>query len=294
MLLAGFLLFAPPAHASELTKPSNNLGLVGYWAMNDGTGTKAGDSSGNGNTGTWSGTGSHWTDGKHGQAGNFNGSDDYVNAGNAASLNITDAITISAWVKTNMTNEGYILNKFDNSQGTGGYAIAVGRASAGDFGYAVGGGADYFHSSGKKINDNIFHHVAVTHIGTVITFYVDGVFIKTATHAVPASWSGNLGIGYSPKTGIYFFNGLIDDVRVYNRALSADEVAALYRTGSVKFRVPDKTGLVGYWSFNDGNGTQAGDSSGNGNTGTLSGATIPTWVDGKRGKALSFDGSTSY
>ncbi len=51
------------------------------------------------------------------------------------------------------------------------------------------------------------------------------------------------------------------------------------------------TGLVGYWKFDEGSGTTATDSSGNGNTGTIYGA---TWVDGKSGKALSFDGNDDY
>src|SRR3989338_9287108 len=55
---------------------------------------------------------------------------------------------------------------------------------------------------------------------------------------------------------------------------------------------PTNLGLVGYWSMNEGTGSYAGDASGNKNTGTLTGG--PTWVDGKRGKALSFDGSNDY
>jgi len=57
---------------------------------------------------------------------------------------------------------------------------------------------------------------------------------------------------------------------------------------------PNNLGLVGYWKFDDGTGMQATDFSGNGNRGTLSGSTLPTWTSGKKGEALSFDGSTSY
>src|SRR5450830_343970 len=56
---------------------------------------------------------------------------------------------------------------------------------------------------------------------------------------------------------------------------------------------PNNIGLVGYWSFNEGTSTKATDFSGHGNNGTLSGSTLPTWVAGKLGGALSFDG-TSY
>lgn len=57
---------------------------------------------------------------------------------------------------------------------------------------------------------------------------------------------------------------------------------------------PNNIGLVGYWSFNEGTSTIAHDYSGHGNNGTLEGSTLPQWVPGKFGDALSFDGSTSY
>jgi len=57
---------------------------------------------------------------------------------------------------------------------------------------------------------------------------------------------------------------------------------------------PSALGLVGYWPMNEGVGTLAGDASGNGNTGTLSGSSIPTWTTGKRGNALNFNGTSAY
>ena len=70
-------------------------------------------------------------------------------------------------------------------------------------------------------------------------------------------------------------------------------VAALFYASDANAGIigkpPTNLGLVGYWSMNEGTGTMAGDGSGNGNRGTLTNG--PTWVDGKRGKALNFDGS---
>src|SRR4030042_6016194 len=71
-------------------------GLVGYWSFEENTGTKVGDMSNSGNYGTWNGTGSHWTTGKFGNGGSFNGSDDYVNVTNNG-LGLT-SWTISAWI----------------------------------------------------------------------------------------------------------------------------------------------------------------------------------------------------
>lgn len=63
---------------------------------------------------------------------------------------------------------------------------------------------------------------------------------------------------------------------------------------SATLSVPSSLGLVGWWKFDEGSGIAARDYSGRGNTGTLSGTTLPTWVSGKLGKGLSFDGSTAY
>src|SRR3990167_6445659 len=104
ILKLGFILtllfiFMPThiANAGIIGKPPTNLGLVGYWSMNEGTGSYAGDASGNKNTGTLTG-GPTWVDGKRGKALNFDGVDDYVNAGSAASVTDLPAITVSAWI----------------------------------------------------------------------------------------------------------------------------------------------------------------------------------------------------
>ena len=86
----------------------SNLGLVGYWSMNEGAGSYAGDSSGNKNTGTLT-NGPTWVDGKKGKALNFDGSDDYVDSVDGASLNLQN-VSMSGWVKTT-TSGGYIVAK---------------------------------------------------------------------------------------------------------------------------------------------------------------------------------------
>ena len=88
-----------------------------------------------------------------------------------------------------------------------------------------------------------------------------------------------------------YFSGKLDEVRMYNRELGSAEVTTLYQAGAVKYSAPNNTGLVGYWAMEENTGTQAGDSSGNNKNGTISGA---TWTDGKRGRALSFDGTNNY
>ena len=98
-----FSLFAYAATKTTftLTVPSNNLGLVGYWNLNDGSGASATDSSGNGNTGTLENMEAEdWVAGKFGKALSFdNTGNERVVAGNGASLQITNG-TMAAWIKT--------------------------------------------------------------------------------------------------------------------------------------------------------------------------------------------------
>ena len=94
------LFFSPShSHAATLSKPANNLGLVGYWSFNEGTSTLATDFSGNGNSGTLYDN-SSWTNGRFGKALLFDGSGDYVDLGAPPSLNLQSAnkFTLSAWV----------------------------------------------------------------------------------------------------------------------------------------------------------------------------------------------------
>ena len=126
---------------------------------------------------------------------------------------------------------------------------------------------------------------------------------STGTYGDPGNTDWTIGAYYNNS---YWFNGSIDDVRIYNRALSPSEVTALYNAGSAKFnKTPTDAltdGLVGHWTF-DGKDTPwtsataatTLDKSGNGNTGTLTNmaqATSPTI--GKLGQGLKFDGGDDY
>jgi len=131
-------------------------------------------------------------------------------------------------------------------------------------------------------------------------FYIDGVVDSTVS--APSNMSAttqDVGIG-AQTTGVQEFDGLIDDVRMYTRALSAHEVLQLYNTGATAHVnvSPVNTltdGLVGYWTF-DGKDivTNIADRSGQGNTGFLQNQTPTTTVPGKIGQALNFDGSDDY
>jgi len=124
------------------------------------------------------------------------------------------------------------------------------------------------------------------------TYYINGVRSSAAPSIYPIYFTGTtLQIG---KTGAAaYFSGLVDEVRIYNRVLTAEEVRYHYNHG----------GPVGYWKFDEGSGTTTYDSSGNNNTGVIYSASTsciypaagcPQWVQGKYGSALSFDGVEDY
>ncbi len=289
-LLAAFFPMPKPALSAGLAKPPNNLGLVGYWPLNDGTGSKAGDASGNGNTGTI--TGATWTAGKRGNSLDFNGTDQHVIVTASSVLNPSTALTVSAWIKPHAVDAewGPVVESGGNlNNGTGYY-----------FGYYPGGTTFVFYV-GDGAYDGVttalpagqWYYVVGTYSSSgSLYLYVNGVQVSTNSHTVATiSYDSNpftiAKLDYCCATG-HHFDGQIDDVRVYNRALSATEVTALYESGQVTRKSVSNQGLVGYWAMNDGTGTAVGDSSGNGYNGFFSGSV--SWATGKRGGAIDFAG----
>ena len=272
----------------------SNLGLVGYWSMNEGTGSYAGDASGNKNTGTLT-NGPTWVDGKRGKALNFDGSNDYVEMGNV--LNPTTNMTLVAWFNIkSFAGINYLISRDNGTTATRrDYSLDVANSTTLRYSYDdTATNPTNKDVTVQTLNTNQWYHfVIVLDSGNNAMFYLNGVSVGSATAATHVGQTTNsfhIGRSHNTSSGSQIYtNSLIDEVRVYNRALSAAEVQALYKSGAQKFTAPPTNlGLVGYWSMNEGAGTVAGDGSGNGNRGTLTGG--PTWVDGKRGKALSFDG----
>src|SRR3989338_9026057 len=301
----GFVIFTPnEAYAALISKPPTNLGLVGYWSMNEGTGTVAGDGSGNGNRGILTG-GPTWVDGKRGKAINFDGGDDYVNAGSAGNFERTNSFTVSLWIKRNPnpTVTAAVVAKEVGSGTFQGWGLLILGGAANDpyrINIANTSGTNNLLVEYPRTNDSGWHHVVFTYNGTSVAsgvfLYEDGISktqtIIADTLSASILTATNFQIG-ARDGAASLFSGSIDDVRMYNRALSAAEIQALYKSGAQKFTAPPTNlGLVGYWSMNENTGTIAGDASGNNNRGILTNG--PTWVDGKRGKALNFDGSNDY
>lgn len=220
-------------HVGQSSTASNSSGLVGYWTfdgpnMNWKTG-KALDSSGNGNDGVLVnvGTTTAPTIGKVGQALQFNGSNSYVSVPNSSSLNPTN-LTASVWAKSNVStwnNYGFLLSKRDV------YIIHPTQS---------GTVVNFYINNGSWVSVGCTPTTAITSWnmytmtwdGTTLRCYINGVAGGSSTPggSINTSDTGELDIGKDDGQSRYF-NGSEDEVRLYNRALSASEVRQLYKGG---------------------------------------------------------------
>ena len=251
--------------------PNNRLGLVGHWTF-DGKDmiNNVADSSGQGKTGYMvaAATSSQQTPGVLGQALKFDGSTQYVNE----PTSISGIKSVGFWAQTASTTAQGLIN-IQNDAVT----------------------PDYISTNANKaLSGTSF---------TSPTYYVDGA-ASTTPGLYNANWHYIVVTNTAAITGSHleigrahtqYFSGSIDDVRVYNRALSAAEVLQLYALGTgthqnTTLNPPNlKTGLVGHWTF-DGKDMikNVADSSGQGNNGFIKLFTSTTTVPGPIGQALSF------
>jgi hypothetical protein len=295
-------LWAPAAEASTIFRTSNNLslarGLVGWWNFDGKTvsGTRIFDASGTGNYGTMT-NGPTVTEGKLGQGLGFDGSNDYVQADNSSSLQITGNITFSAWMNfQSYANGPQLVAKTSPSAGSG-YDIWI--DSSRKINFSTNRGAATV-SSGTVSAVNTWGHIAVVYNGSQVFFYINDILDSSNNFSTNPS-SGNAPLQIcSDNNGGSFCNGSLDDVHICNRALSADEIKRLYKIGATaKLGVAANNdslskGLVGWWNF-DGktvSGTRVFDASGNGNYGTMTNG--PTVTEGKLGQGMGFDGGDDY
>ncbi len=335
-LLASCFFLLAPSHAHAMTLGNSGpvagtsltQGLIGWWTfdgrdMLNGVVQDRGTAANKGNLENIASS-TFYIPGKLGQAFRFNGANQDVNMGNSADQILTSNWSISAWVKTTMNPavSAIFVSKRDSSATTNaGYQMFI--ANGGTLAWAIGdgsaGGRVKVISTGPTINDNKWHLVSVTYnrSGSGIG-YVDGVPATAGSGSITSqansiSTAYNLYIGRESAATPLYFNGSIDDVRIYNRVLAPTELKQLYLAGQATLEPTSgqgsgcklgslSCGLVSYWSFNnqDMNWTSATagtvkDMSGNGNTGTLTNMNRSSSpIPGALGQALKFNGSSSY
>ncbi len=220
-------------------------GLVIYLPFDEGTSTVASDISGNGNNGALT-NGPTWASGVGGNAVSLDGSNDFVIVPNAPELEVGDPATFSAWIYMTWNTPAFnppILTLRD----TGGtrYSFHVGGSSDGSTdALGLWDGASYLVASDTAITKNAWHLWTAVVSGGTTTFYVDGVQFGSPIALTPSSASGKpLHIGVSDGVDEHF-EGKIDDVRIYNRALTGSEITQLADTSSTAGFKKTYTGLT--------------------------------------------------
>jgi hypothetical protein len=288
--------------------PTN--GLVAWYPFNG----NANDESGNGNDGVVDGaTPTLDRFGNQNAAYDFNGVSNNIRVAHQSSLNALP-ITISAWIKVDDFNgrTQFLVSKYP-CQSFNGYSMHLisGHPSAyyysfNDYGSIIN--LDGQSASLTQASNAEWHCITLSITTSAFNYYLDGINILSS------SFTGNLGFVTTTLSDLYFGKyagpcldyypqenyhllGQLDDIAIYNRALSEAEIQTLYTDQStpasnacVPLPANLQQGLVGYWPF-CGN---ANDESGNGNNGVVNGATLSTDRFGLANGAYSFNGVTDY
>jgi len=296
----------------DLKDPS----LVGYWRFENESLGYATDYSGWNNTGTLTNmnntgnsTSGPTTDGKFGKSMQFDGVNDYISVPDSNNWDFPADFTVDFWVRFNAIGHSYDL--VGNGYITGPGWLVYFSNSNKQLQAWIGGN---FNRANMSFNPTtgVWYHVALIRSGSNLYFAVNGTLGTASTYATAISSTKELRIGHDPDDTNYL-NGTIDEVQIWNRALSADEILAYYQATSDNYpsatKVDKGSGIVqhtftesfkydggaaGIWRFDEGSGSNVTDSSGNGNTGYVNG---PTWITNsscKYGSCLSFDGSNDY
>jgi len=229
-----------------LSPGCNKPGIVGHWLLDDASGSTAIDSSGYGYDGSLFGNPSWTNDVLRGWCLSFDGIDDYVLIGNESAFDISESITVSAWVKADASGNRF---QYIVSKGTDSWRLYRRSGTGLYFGCTGLSGNNYILSSSDVLGDGQWHHVAGVYDSgqEKLLLYVDGQLDNSVAASGLISLNDtNVTIGSSLSSN--FWTGQIDDVRVYSRALSAScftDGADLTHNGTVNFN--DYALLANMW-----------------------------------------------
>jgi hypothetical protein len=279
---------------------ANSASPIGYWDLEEGSGTTANDRSTFGNTGTI--TGATYTTGKVGKGLIFDGTDDVINAGSASNLDDLSQLSVGMWMyHTGGSSIKALATKTDASTANGwvftasnlggSYLAFSADYSTTDLSCTTGTGA---------FSSNVWQHVAVTWDGTAtcsgVKVYVNGIQISVSgasgvgTRASDAS--NNLLFADTVSSG-NTYGGILDEIKLYNYVRNNQQVVENMNADHPTGGSPIGSQIVRY-KFDEGYGSTTNNSVRINPTitGTINGA---TWTnDGKYNRALNFDGVNDY
>lgn len=213
-LVTGAAAPPPPPPAPPPPPPPAAPGLTAWWKIDDASGAAAADSIGSQNAALVNGP--TWTAGRAGGALSFDGFDDHLQTG---AFNVgSQQFTVSVWVRKSTTTSGNVISQQS--------AVFQWGLAAGDRVLFYTDQSGWLLGNPSNIGDGRWHHAAVTHDGTATRIYQDGVLQAAGSGGYDASaLNAPLLIG---RWQSGHFAGFIDDVRIYNRALSAVEIQQLF------------------------------------------------------------------
>ncbi len=314
-------------HINTTIDTNDNLenGLVGHWTfdgpnMNIGSGTREViDTSGSGNHGDWKNHATTTVAGKLGQGILFDGTDDFISMGSGdIPFTKTSAFSGTAWIKTR--NTGAISSNY-YYLGSSGWMFSIGVAGANSVEFGLlndVANAGRYRMGSTNVLDGQWHFVAFTYDGsnTVagIKLYTDGGLegMSTFVNSDPGTLvDRDVRIGAAEYTigngSIFRFNGSLDDVRIYNVALSTSTVKRLYELGAtthinttIDTNDELESGLVGHWTFDGPKMAWASstaevlDSSASSIEGDMINMDQQSATAGKMGQGMRFDGINDY
>jgi hypothetical protein len=219
--------------------------IAGAWLFDENTGKVAKDISENGNDGNLMGN-PKWVNGKFGKALDFNGSTDYVEVANSDSLDITNAITIVAWIykRSDAVHGGTIVGKWKQVGNTWSYVLYGLGDAGGGFRLMWDDKPTQTNLEGPyQLPNNDWVHYAATYDGSSMKVFENGKEIATinANRKINVSanpvWIGN--DGYQQH-----FNGILDEVAIFNVALTVNEIKSIMEEGLSKTLAVSASGKV--------------------------------------------------
>jgi hypothetical protein len=284
-------LGAATAYADIVVSP----GPVLQWNLNEGAGTTTADSSGNANTGTLTAS-SMWTT-SFAQSGGTSAtfvraSSQTINSA-ASAVNTTQSLTVAAWVRMTSTagTEGLVgqagttasafFLKYNSANTAWSFAMPESDVVSPVIDEAVGSGTAAV---------NTWTHLVGVYNATAgsMRLYINGTLNANAAHTVTWNATGKAFAGRLHWANVdqNYFDGQLDDIRIWNRALSDTDVSDLYNATAT-------TGPALRWDMDEGSGTTTADRTGSNNYGTLGSAATWTTTAHSNGHALSFDASSN-
>ena len=239
--VAVVFFLAGTVHQAAATIPSP----VAHWRLDENSNSSAADSSGNGYTGSlrnFPGDDSQWVVGQLSNALDFDGIDDYVEIYGYEGVTGGQARTVTAWIKTTTTGE-IISWGYDpaTTRGTEKWVFCVQNNHGSSGAICVEVDVDGYIVGTTDVRDGLWHHVAAvlpddgSPNTTEIRLYVDGEIEEASAmdqNRISTSGGRNVRIGAFYLSRSEFFQGLIDDIRIYDQALTAEEICRLYHEGS--------------------------------------------------------------